>query len=77
MAGCDTRPPGGGDLLDGGKRSADVIADVPVICYLFSVERLREMSDEAPAILPTILGNLVRILSDRLRLANDEIRALQ
>ncbi|WP_223476808.1 glutaminase A [Oricola indica] len=64
-------------LLDGGKRSADVIADVPVICYLFSVERLREMSDEAPAILPTILGNLVRILSDRLRLANDEIRALQ
>ena len=64
-------------LLDGGKRSADVIADVPVICYGFSVDRIREMSVESPMIMTTILGNLVRIMSDRLRLANDEIRALQ
>ncbi|MAS03128.1 MAG: glutaminase A [Ahrensia sp.] len=64
-------------LLDGGKRSADVIADVPVICYGFSVDRIRELSVESPMIMTTILGNLVRIMSDRLRLANDEIRALQ
>ena len=64
-------------LLDGGKRSADVIADVPVICYGFSVDHIREISVETPAIMTTILGNLVRIMSDRLRLANDEIRSLQ
>lgn len=64
-------------LLDGGRRSADVIADVSVICYGFSVNRIRELSEQSPAILTTILGNLVRIMSDRLRLANDEIRALQ
>ncbi|MCI5077094.1 glutaminase A [Oricola sp.] len=64
-------------LLDGGKRSADVIADVPVICYGFSVDGIREISVDSPTIMTTILGNLVRIMSDRLRLANDEIRALQ
>lgn len=64
-------------LLDHGKRSANVVADVPVICYGFSVERLREMSADSPRIITSIMENLVRILSDRLRLANNEIRALQ
>jgi glutaminase len=64
-------------LLDGGVRSADVIAAERAICYGFSVEALRELSLAHPAIMITILGNLGRQFSDRLRRANLEIRALE
>jgi glutaminase len=64
-------------LLDGGKRSADVTADERVICYGFSVEQLREIGGEHPRIYTTILGNMMRDFSERLRRANDEIRALE
>jgi glutaminase len=64
-------------LLDGGHRSADVIADERVVCYGFSVEHLREIGDQHPHIFTTILGNMMRDFSERLRRANDEIRALE
>jgi glutaminase len=64
-------------LLDGGRRSADVIADERVVCYGFSVEHLREIGRENPRIFTTILGNMMRDFSERLRRANDEIRALE
>jgi glutaminase len=64
-------------LLDGGRRSADVIADERVVCYGFSVEQLREIGRENPRIFTTILGNMMRDFSERLRRANDEIRALE
>ena len=63
-------------LLDGGPRSADVIADGPVICYGLAVESLRELAAEHPNILTTILANLSREFSVRLRRANRQIRAL-
>lgn len=64
-------------LLDGGQRSADVIADEAVICYGLSVDRVRELANDNPNILISILGNLTRDISDRLRRANDEIRTLE
>ncbi len=64
-------------LLDGGRRSADVTADVPVLCYAFSVDRIRELSTDRPAIMACILTNLIKSISDRLRRANDQIRALE
>ena len=64
-------------LLDGGRRSADVIADERVICYGLSVERIRELTQEHPNIMITILGNMTRDFSERLRRANEEIRALE
>lgn len=64
-------------LLDGGRRSADVTADERVICYGFSVEQFREIGNEHPRILNVILGNMMRDFSERLRRANDEIRALE
>ena len=64
-------------LLDGGRRSADVTADVPVLCYAFSVDRIRELSVDRPAIMTCILTNLIKSISDRLRRANDQIRALE
>lgn len=64
-------------LLDGGPRSADVTADDAVLCYAFSVEQIRDIAKERPAILTTILGNLIKVLSERLRLATNEIRTLE
>ncbi len=64
-------------LLDGGKRSADVIADERVVCYGFSVEHLREIGRQHPHVFTVILGNMMRDFSERLRHANDEIRALE
>jgi glutaminase len=64
-------------LLDGGRRSADVVADERVVCYGFSVDSLNEMSASNPKVLITILGNMMRDFSERLRRANDEIRVLE
>ena len=64
-------------LLDGGKRSADVVADERVICYGLAVEQLHEIAAQHPNILVTILGNLTRDFSERLRHANEEIRTLE
>lgn len=64
-------------LLDGGRRSADIVADERAVCYGFSVEQLREVGKEHPNLLMTILGNMMRDFSERLRRANDEIRALE
>lgn len=59
------------------KRSADVFADEPLLCYGFAVERINELTAEFPNIKATILGNVIKSLSDRLRIANREIRALE
>lgn len=64
-------------LLDGGRRSADVVADERVICYGLSVERIHELSDEHPNIMITLLSNMMHDFSERLRSANEEIRALE
>ncbi|MBB3933499.1 glutaminase [Kaistia hirudinis] len=64
-------------LFDGGKRSADVVALERVVCYGFAIETLHEIGREHPHILTTIYANVVRDFSERLRRANDEIRALE
>jgi len=64
-------------LLDGGKRSADIVADERVVCYGLAVEQLQELAAQHPSIMVTILGNLTREFSERLRHANEEIRALE
>lgn len=64
-------------LLDGGKRSADIVADERVICYGLRVEQLRELTAEHPNIMITILSNLTREFSERLRHANEEIGVLE
>jgi glutaminase len=64
-------------LLDGGKRSADIIADEKVICYGLGVEELHELAADHPNIMITILSNLTREFSERLRHANEEISVLE
>jgi glutaminase len=64
-------------LLDGGKRSADIIAEEKVICYGLRVQQLHELAIEHPNIMIAILGNLTREFSERLRHANEEIGVLE
>jgi glutaminase len=64
-------------LLDGGKRSADIVADERVICYGLRVEQLHELAAEHPNIMIVILSNLTREFSERLRHANEEIGVLE
>ena len=64
-------------LLDGGTRSADIVADERVICYGLRVEQLHELTAEHPNIMITILSNLTREFSERLRHANEEIGVLE
>jgi len=64
-------------LLDGGKRSADILANERVICYGLGVEALQELAAEHPNVMITILSNLTREFSERLRHANEEIGVLE
>lgn len=64
-------------LFDGGARSADIIAEEHVVCYGFSVESLYALGKEHPHLLVTVLANMTREMAERLRRANEEIRALE
>lgn len=64
-------------LLAGGTRSADVVADERVVCYGFTIDELRSLEASNPKLINTVLLNLARELADRVRRANDEIRALK
>ncbi len=64
-------------LLDGGRRSANAVADTPVLAYGFAVEEVRRLAKDRPQILEAMLANIVRSLSGRLRAANDQITALE
>jgi MFS superfamily sulfate permease-like transporter len=64
-------------ILDPGPRSASVIADEEQVCYALSVEDFISLSREAPDIAITLLANLGRELSRRLRQANRTIHQLE
>jgi glutaminase len=63
-------------LLDGRARSADVVADVPVVCYILSTQKLNALALEHPQIKHKLILNIARELSTRLRRADAEIRTL-
>jgi glutaminase len=63
-------------LLDGGTRSADAWADGAVECLTLPIVALTEISRTQPRILTTILLNIGRDISQRLRQANAQIRSL-
>jgi glutaminase len=63
-------------LLDGGRRSADVIADKPAVCYVLPIAKLDALAEGHPEIRTRLVINIGRELSARLRRANAEIRSL-
>ncbi|MEM7145639.1 MAG: glutaminase A [Verrucomicrobiota bacterium] len=68
-----------GDLavVDGSNRSADVWANEPSTCYLFSLASLARLAEEEPVIHSKILRNILLINIDRLRRCNQEIGSLK
>ncbi|MDP2606451.1 MAG: glutaminase A [Deltaproteobacteria bacterium] len=63
-------------LLDGGTRSADVIADEPTRCYVLPFAKLQTLAVSHPEVFSRLIGNIGRELSARLRRADAEIRSL-
>jgi len=57
-------------LLDTEVRSASVQADDALVCYVLEQEKFRQLAASHPAIAVTLLRNLGRELSNRLRRAN-------
>ena len=64
-------------LLDAGPRSATVIADDDVVCYVLSEKQFVILGQDAPAVAIKLLAGLGRELSGRLRRANRTIRELE
>ena len=64
-------------ILDAGPRSASVIADDDVICYVLSGEQFAALAGDAPAVAIKLLAGLGRELSWRLRRANRTISQLE
>lgn len=57
-------------LLDQDARSATVFADEPMTCYAFSRESFAQIKLSSPSVAMTLLANLARELSHRIRLTN-------
>ncbi len=64
-------------LLDEGLRSADVVCLEPSTVARLSLGALRDLEAAHPALTKTIYVNLGRLLANRLRAANAQIRALE
>lgn len=64
-------------LIDGGQRSADVIADESVTAFAFPLAAVHALAEGHPAILIGLLRNMAGELTERLQVANAEIRALE
>jgi CRP-like cAMP-binding protein len=64
-------------LLDEAPRSATVRADDELVCYVLSREAFARLTREHDAVAITLLANLARELSARLRRANRAIAQLE
>lgn len=64
-------------VLEGGARSADIVADERTICYGLTADHLETLGHQDPRILSTILTNMAREFAGRIRRGNDIISALQ
>lgn len=64
-------------VIDRRKRSADVVANTEVLCYALAVEDLTEIAATDPNLRSTILRNLAREFSVRLRQTTDLLISLQ
>ena len=63
--------------LDAGPRSASVVADDDVVCYVLSDQQFAVLAKDAPSVAIKLLSGLGRELSRRLRRANQTIYQLE
>lgn len=64
-------------ILDAGPRSASVVADDDVICYVLGEKQFAALTENAPTVAIKLLAGLGRELSGRLRRANRTIHQLE
>ncbi|MGB8057971.1 MAG: cyclic nucleotide-binding domain-containing protein, partial [Pseudolabrys sp.] len=64
-------------FLDAGPRSATVVADDDVVCYVINDKQFAALAKDAPAVAIKLLSGLGRELSRRLRRANLTIHQLE
>jgi glutaminase len=64
-------------LIDGRKRSADIVAETDTVCYLISAENFHALESRAPATFARIIRNLFRINLEILRGCSRELAALR
>jgi CRP-like cAMP-binding protein len=64
-------------FLDAGPRSATVVADDDVVCYVISDRQFAALAKDTPAVAIKLLSGLGRELSRRLRRANLTIHQLE
>jgi CRP-like cAMP-binding protein/anti-anti-sigma regulatory factor len=64
-------------ILDSGARSATVIADSELVCYVLKEKDFAAMAEDQPELAIKLLSGLARQLSHRLRSANRTIEQLE
>jgi CRP-like cAMP-binding protein len=63
-------------LVESARRSADVITDEAGLLAALPVAAVAEIDAEHPGVAVKVYANLARTLAQRLRNANDQLRAL-
>ncbi len=63
-------------LVEGGTRSASVVADEATLCYVVTAEAFEKLGIDAPAAAAELYRAIARTLAARLRAATKEIQAL-
>jgi MFS superfamily sulfate permease-like transporter len=61
-------------LLEGGLRSASIVADEVVVCYELSGEDFNILLRDQPSIAATIMRNIAREMTRRLRRTSEDLR---
>jgi anti-anti-sigma regulatory factor len=75
IAGCATGTTVGEmAVVDGGLRSASVMADDDLVCYELECSAFERVLQDHPAIASKLLTNLARELAQRVRSASEELR---
>jgi glutaminase len=64
-------------LFDGGKRTADVIADNAAVCYVLTLARFESLAVTAPGLHAKLLRAVGKNLVDSLRRTTAEVRSLE
>ncbi|MFC1746535.1 Crp/Fnr family transcriptional regulator, partial [Candidatus Riflebacteria bacterium] len=63
-------------MLEGGTRTADIIADTEVSCYVMDLSKFDAVSRDYPSIKIKFQHNMLKKISQNLRKANQELTAL-
>ena len=63
-------------VVNAGPRSADVVATEPSTLHRLGFDDLRDLEERHPGVTAALLRNVARLLSERLRLATEQVRLL-